>query len=409
MQTEFFRKKLKNGLTILFEKRNLPVVAVSASVRLGGAYETEKNKGVSHFIEHLLFKGTKKRNQEEIAAEIEKKGGILNGFTSEDVTSYWCKLPSKHFETAMDIPSDLILNPLFDIAEFEKEKQVIIEEIKMYHDDARRYSTEKIKELLYEKPFGMSIAGDANIIRALKRENVAEIFSSLYTPDSMILAVVGDAEFEEICRIAEKLYPAKKRSAIDYAAVRRNDEASEKRKGIDQAHFVFGLHAPTIKQQERYAHEIAGEYLFGGMSSRLFQEIREKRGLAYAVKGEYDCGRNYGYVMIYAGTTEDKIKTIREIILKEIKRLKDTEQRDIDEIKEQLIGQRDISRENSVDVLNSLMFEEAAGSAEEYYKYSERISSVKPGDVKRVSEIKGFSSFSLIPEAKSNKNIKNKD
>jgi len=217
----------------------------------------------------------------------------------------------------MDIPSDLILNPLFDIAEFEKEKQVIIEEIKMYHDDARRYSTEKIKELLYEKPFGMSIAGDANIIRALKRENVAEIFSSLYTPDSMILAVVGDAEFEEICRIAEKLYPAKKRSAIDYAAVRRNDEASEKRKGIDQAHFVFGLHAPTIKQQERYAHEIAGEYLFGGMSSRLFQEIREKRGLAYAIKTSIDRYSDIGYMSTYMGVETGKADQALSLVLKE--------------------------------------------------------------------------------------------
>lgn len=407
MQTEFFKKKLKNGLTVLFEKRNLPVVAVSASVKLGGAYESEKNKGTSHFIEHLLFKGTKSRNQEEIAAEIEKKGGILNGFTIEDVTSYWCKLPSKHFETAIEIPSDLILNPKFDPVEFEKEKQVIIEEIKMYHDDPRRYAIEKAKELLYEKPFGMNIAGDANIIRALTREKVIDIFNSSYTSDSMILTAVGNADFEEICGLLEKKYPATKRGAADYLPVRKNAETSEKRKGIDQAHFVFGFHAPTMKQQEKYAYEVAGEYLFGGMSSRLFQEIREKRGLAYAVRGDYDCGRNYGYVMIYAGTMGDKIKLIRGIILDEIKKLKNLMQKDIEEVKEQLLGQRDISRENSVDVMNSLMFEEAVGEAENYYKYPEKISAVKLEDVRKIAQLNSYSTFSLIPQGGSVKNTKN--
>ena len=131
MQTEFFKKKLKNGLTVLFEKRNLPVVAVSSTVKWGSAYETEDIKGISHFLEHLLFKGTKKRSSEEIAAEIERRGGELNGFTSDEVTSYWNKMPSRYLTTAIDIASDITLNPKFDENEFEKEKQVIIEEIKM--------------------------------------------------------------------------------------------------------------------------------------------------------------------------------------------------------------------------------------------------------------------------------------
>ncbi|MBI2046569.1 insulinase family protein [Candidatus Pacearchaeota archaeon] len=368
MQTEFFKKKLKNGLMVLFEKRNLPVVAVSSSVKWGHAYEAEKIKGISHFLEHLLFKGTKKRSSEEIAVEIEKRGGELNGFTSDEVTSYW--------------------------------------KIKMYHDDPKRYSIEKIKELLYEKPFGSSGAGKAEVIKSLNRQQVVELYNSMYTSDSMILSVVGDANFEDVCQLAEKIYPFTKRKVVGYAPVKKNAELIEKRKGIDQAHFVFGFHAPNIQQKERYAYETACAYLFDGMSSRLFQEIREKRGLAYAVKGDIDMGKNYGYVLIRVGTTEGKIKEIKEIILNEIRKLKETEQKDLEEVKEQLIGQRDIGRENSVGVMNSLMTEEIAGDAEEYYKYPERISAVKLGDIKKISELKSFSTFSLIPQSAPIKNTK---
>lgn len=407
MQTEFFKKKLKNGLTILFEKRNLPVVAVSASVKWGCAYEAEKIKGISHFLEHLLFKGTKKRNQKEIAAEIERKGGELNGYTSEDVTSYWNRLPSRHFNTSLDIASDLILNPKFDPIEFEKEKQVIIEEIKMYHDNPLRHSMEKITELLYEKPFGMSGTGTVEIINSLSRQQVVELHNSMYASDGMILSVVGDADFEEICKLAEKTYPFTKRKAIAYAPIKKNSELVEKRDGLDQAHFVFGFHSPTAQQEERYEHEVACAYLFGGMSSRLFQEIREKRGLAYAVKGEINLGKNYGYTRIYVGTVADKIKMIKEIILKEIKAMGQAEQRDIEEVKEQLLGQWDIARENSIDVMNSLMLEESTTDAEDYYKFKERVSAVRLEDVRKLAKLKSFSTFSLIPRSDSTDNTKN--
>ena len=397
-EAEFYKKKLKNGLTVLFEKRSLPIVSCSASVKWGAAYETEENKGISHFIEHLLFKGTKKRSQKEIATEIEKKGGILNAFTSEEITSFWNKIPSKHLATGVDIVSDLILNPKFDAAEFEKEKQVIIEEIKMYHDNPRLYSPDKIKELLYKKPFGMSVAGKAEIIRALTRQQVIDIFKTNYTTDSMILCVVGDADFSDVCEMAEKIYPQTKRQAVEHVPIKKNSEAVEKRKGIDQAHFVFGFHAPAMQQAERYNYEVAGAWLFDGMSSRLFQEIREKRGLAYAVKGTFDIGKDYGYCIIYVGTMKDKIKMVKEIILKEIKELKNIKQRDFDETKEQLIGNWNLLQEDSTSVMNALLIEESAGEAEEFYKYGERINSVKIQDIRKIANLKTYSSFSLLPE-----------
>lgn len=398
MKPEFYKKKLKNGLTVLFERRELPVVAVSASVNMGSAFESEKNKGISHFMEHMMFKGTKTRSQQEIAREIEKKGGILNAYTSEEVTSYWNKLPSKHIASGINIASDLILNPKFDAAEFEKEKQVIIEEIKMYHDNPGRHVMDKIKEMLYEKPFGMSIAGTEQIIRGMTRQEMVEMFKSVYTTDNMVLAVVGDADFDEICKLAEKIYPKANRKILKHNPTRRNLEAVEKRKGIDQAHFAFGFHTPTLKDKQKYIYEIAGAYLFGGMSSILFQEIRERRGLAYAVKGEFDLGVDYGYAMIYIGTMKEKIKEIKKIILKEIKNLKDLKQADFNECKEQLIGEKKVGEEDSSSAMNMLMIEEFAGDAGNYYKYEEKINAVKLEEVKNISKLKSYSTFSLIPK-----------
>jgi predicted Zn-dependent peptidase len=394
----FYKRKLKNGLTVLFEKRNLPIISVSSSIKFGSAFEPLEIKGISHFIEHLMFKGTKTRSAEEIAREVEKKGGILNAFTAGEVTSYWDKMPSKHADTAIEIVSDLILNPKFDPVEFEKEKQVIVEEIKMYHDNPAPYSFDKIKEILYEKPFGLPGTGKAEVVKSLKREEVVDFFNKNYSTNNMLLTVVGDADFDEICQIAEKIYPAKKKDFAIPRPNKINKEEVEKRKGIDQAHFTFGFHVPSLNEKGRYAYNIAEAYLSEGMSSRLFQEIREKRGLAYAVKGVEDIGSNYGYFVIYAGTVKEKIKEIKELILKEFKKLKEINGRDFEETKEQVIGSDEVEKEDSSNAMNSLMIEEASGKGtEEYYKYEERINAVKLDDVKKI-KLDDYSSFSLIPE-----------
>lgn len=395
---DFHKKKLKNGLVVLFEKRNSSVVSVCSAVNYGSAFESEKIKGTAHFLEHLVFKGTKTRSQKQISQEIEKKGGILNAFTSEEVTSFWNKIPSKHLKTGIDVSSDLILNPKIEKTEFEKEKGVIIEEIKMYRDNPTRHSIDKIKELLYKKPFGMSIAGTEEIIRNVGREQVVNIHENVYSTDSMILCVVGNANFEEICSIAEKIFPTKKRNLIEHNPVKINRDEVEKRKGIDQAHFLFGFHSPTLSDEQKYSNEVALAYLTEGMSSRLFQEIREKRGLAYAVKGEVDNGKNYGYSFIYTGTVKEKINEIKKIILKEIKNLQKIQKSDLEEVKEQLIGLRKVEDEDSSNTMNLLVFEEIAGKAEDYYDYDKKILKVSLEDIRKISKIRAFSTFSLIPE-----------
>jgi len=397
MKKEFIRKKLRNGLIILFEKRNMPIVSISASVKQGSAYEPISKKGISHFVEHLMFKGTKTRTNKEIAEEIEKKGGILNAYTGEEITSYWNKLPNKYFKEGIDIASDLILNPRFDPVEFEKERKVIIEEIKMYHDNPNFCPLIKIKEALYKEPFGLSTTGSVNTVSSIKRDDVISFFKNNYKTNKMFLCVVGNAKIDGIEDYGKR-FPAAKGKINEVRIEKINKNIVEKRKGLEQAHFVLGFHASSLMGKMRYVNEIFNIILAGGMSSRLFSEIREKKGLAYDVRGFLEQGKNYGYQMIYIGTKKENVRLCREIILKEIGKMGKLARKDFEEGKEQLIGLRKVESEESINVMNALVEEEAAGNAEEFYNYDKRIGEIKLEDVRKLARIKNYSSVVLMPK-----------
>ena len=396
-KVEFYRKKLDSGLTVFFEKRNIPIVSVASSIRFGAQHETENIKGISHFIEHLVFKGTKKRTVEEIPKEIEGKGGVLNAFTSEEVTCFYNKLPSKYFDLGSDISRDLILNPLFEKTALERERKVILEEIKMYHDNPSTHVLEKIKEMLYKKPFNMSIAGTEKSVVGLSREKVVELFNSIYSTNNMIFSVVGDVEWEDVLEEAKK-FPKVNKKINSIPILKSSGEEIEKRKGIDQAHLVLGFHAPLLNDKDRYAAEIFDSILGGGMSSRLFQEVREKRGLCYAIKSSLEQSKDYSYEMIYAGTVKEKVNEIKKIILKEISKFNDLKKSDFEEAKERLIGLRQLSKEKADLTMIELLQEELGGNSENYYEYEKEINKVKLKQVQNLSKIKNYSFVALIPE-----------
>lgn len=396
-EVEFHRKKLDNGLTVIFEKRKIPVVSVASSVKFGAQYESEKIKGISHFIEHLVFKGTKKRKVDEIPHEIESKGGIINAFTGEEITCYWNKLPNKYFSLGADISIDLVSNPLFEGKALERERKVILEEIKMYNDNPSTYVLERIKEMLYEKPFNMSIAGTSETVSGLSREKVVELYNSIYASNNMIFSVVGDVSWENVLNEAKK-FPDTNKEIRPMDFVLRNGEMIKKRKGIDQAHEVLGFHMPKLNDKNRYAAEIFDSILGGGMSSRLFQEVREKRGLCYAIKSNLEQSKDYSYEFIYVGTVKEKIEEVRRLILKEIKKLKDLKQADLTQAKERLIGLREISKEKSDSTMFDLLQEELGGDASNYYKYEEEVNKVNLDEVRKLSSLKGYSFVALVPE-----------
>jgi predicted Zn-dependent peptidase len=396
-EPEFYRKKLDNGLIVIFEKRNIPVVSVSTSVKFGAQYEPENVKGISHFIEHLVFKGTKNRTVSEIPKQIESKGGIINAFTGEEITCFWNKLPSKYFSLGADVSRDLALNPLFENDALERERKVVLEEIKMYHDNPSTYILEKIKELLYKKPFNLSITGTEKTLSNLTQEKVKELFNSIYSTNNLIFAVVGKISWDEVLTEANK-FPPLHRTIQNIKITENHGEIIEKRKGIDQAHLVLGYHMPKLLDKNRYAALVFDLILGNGMSSRLFQEIREKKGLCYAIKSHVEQSKDYSYGFVYSGTTSDKVLEVKNLILREIKKLKDLKLSDFNEAKETLIGLREISKEKCDSTMMDLLQEEIAGNSSKYYEFENEINKVRLEDVRNLSNLKGFSLAGLLPE-----------
>jgi len=394
---KFYRKVLKNGMTVIFEKRKNQVVSVAFGVRYGGIYEDINEKGISHFIEHMLYKGTTKRNYLQISSEIEKKGGILNGFTSEQVTAYWCKMPSKHLKTALDVLSDLIKNSLFDEKEIEKERNVILEEIKMRKDTPQAYVHDKIQNCLYKGSLGMDLIGTEKSLKNINKKKMIKKFEEVYTTNNLILCVVGDTEFRDICEFAEENFDKTKNKIPKPKVIPQSKTLIEKRKGVDQINLVLAYHVPDATKKTGYAAQILNTLMAGGLSSRLFQEIREKRNLAYGIKGYCSIDKDFGYNSIYVGCAKQNMERVKALILKEFKKIKNLKEKELEEIKEELIGNNKISREDSQGQMMELLMAEIAGKAKESYDYEKNIRKVKLSEVKKLANFKKYGFFALVP------------
>jgi predicted Zn-dependent peptidase len=402
MKKNFKKKILGNGLTILFEKRNTPLVSLAIASRVGGINESEKEKGISHFIEHMLYKGTHKRNAFQIASEIEKNGGELNGFTSEETTAFWCKLPFDKCELGLEILFDIIKNPKFDLLEMEKERKVIFEEIRMRKDNPRIYVLDKNLENLYKKPFGINLIGTYKSLESLTRKNLIEKWKNAYATDNLILCCVGNYNFNKLVEFAKKNFDKSFSKMRDFKIKKIKKEKLEKRKGIDQTNLIFSVHGPKSGEKLNSAFYVLFTLMGGGMSSILFSEIREKRNLAYYIKAEVDSSKKYCYGLFCIGTNKENIPKIKKIILEEFKKVsRNLSEKELNQIKTQIIGNYLISMEDSQEQMVNLIHHEVSDlGAESFYDFEKRIKEVKLKDVKKLaSKIKrgNHSFFALIP------------
>jgi predicted Zn-dependent peptidase len=401
MKPEFYRKILSNGMTVILEKRKLPVVSVAFAVKSGARDEKEEEKGISHFIEHMLYKGTKNRTSFQISKEIESNGGELNGFTSENLVAYWAKIPSNKLHIALDVLSDMIKNPLFDKIELEKERNVIFEEIKMYKDNPRLHILEKIKENLYLFPVGMNIAGNFKTMKKITQEKIMQKFNQIYSTNNLVLCVVGDADFNELVEFVQNTFLKSKHKIISPIIKKNNLEKIEKRKGIDQANLVFGYHIPNPSEKKHYAAQILSTLMAGGMSSRLFLEIREKRNLAYAVKSDCEINNDFSYSIIFVGTMKENVNIIKKLILEEFEKVSiQLNQEELNRIKEQMIGNYYINMEDSQSQLVNLLSSEIEGNSKDFYEFEKNIRKVNVQEVKELAKNvkKNYSFFALVPE-----------
>ncbi len=401
----FHKRVLKNGMTVLYEERKgSGVVSVAFAVRHGGIHETKEEKGISHFIEHMLYKGTKNRTAKQISEDIEKNGGILNGFTEEELTAYWCKMPSNKIAIALDVLSDMILNPLFDEKELNKERQVIFEEMKMRRDMPNVYVIDKTQSLLYTGNLEFDLIGTEKSMNSISRQKILEKFGKVYGSENMILCVVGDSDFKMLCNFCEGKFKKSGFRIEEPKVGLKSGERIDTRKDVHQINMVFAYHCPIAPDTRAYAAQVLATLMAGGMSSRLWQEIREKRNLAYAVKGGYSGGKRYGYTTVFVGTSPGNLDKVKKIINEEFGKIsKQLAEKELNQVKEQLIGNSKISREDSQGQMLDLLYNEIWDKAEKSYEYETNIKNVKLEDVKKLSQLKDHSFIALVPEEEKKK------
>jgi predicted Zn-dependent peptidase len=269
----------------------------------------------------------------------------------------------------------------------------------MYQDNPRMHVFDKIKSLMYEGDFSDSIIGTKESMMGNDKKKLQEFFDRIYVPENMILAVTGDADFDDVCKFAEKNF-SKTSGKLEVPEIKlRNGQEVEKRKGIDQANVVFGYHAPLPNDDKFYAAHILSVLMAGGLSSRLFSEIREKRNLAYAVKGVTEAEVDFSYNIIYIGTTPENVDKVKDLILKEFEKVHKTlEEDELNQVKEQIIGNHLISQEDSHNILMDMLTEELRGDATKVEGFVKRVKDVKLEDVKALAGIKEYSFFALVPE-----------
>ena len=324
-----FRKiELENGLRIItIPQKSTQAVTVLVLVGTGSKYETKEISGISHFLEHMFFKGTKKRPDKlEIAEVLDKIGGIYNAFTSEEYTGYFAKVSAEYFETALDWVSDISLNSILPKKEIKKEKGVIIEEINMRYDHPMSYVGVLWNKLLYgDQPAGWDIAGTKETVSKINRQNLLSYMKSQYTASNMIVCIAGKIK-NSIAIVKVKQYfskinsarPNKKSKVLE---MQNAPQCLLEYKKTDQTHLCLGVRGYNIFHPQRYVQDLLGIILGGMMSSRLFMEVREKLGIAYYISTSVDSNTDTGFLVTQAGVDNKNIDKAISVILKQYKKI----------------------------------------------------------------------------------------
>ncbi|KPJ69341.1 hypothetical protein AMJ44_04010 [candidate division WOR-1 bacterium DG_54_3] len=320
------KKVFKNGLKILTE--NIPIVrsvAMGILVGTGSGNETQEENGISHFIEHMTFKGTPKRSAYEIAHTLDAVGGKMNAYTTKEYTVYYAVVLDKHLEIAIDVLCDILLNSVFNPKEMEREKRVILEEIKMYEDTPDELVHDFFAEkILHGHPIGKPTIGLEETVKSIKRDDILSYRKKWYSPQNTIVSLAGDISFEEVI---EKLKPylaswQGERTVPPPLLPQIKGSLSLKNKKTEQLHLCLGVKGVSQTDEERYPYAVLDNVLGGSMSSRLFQEIREKRGLAYSIFSTSAPFRNFGISYVYAGTSKENMKQVVDLILEQFTKIK---------------------------------------------------------------------------------------
>jgi predicted Zn-dependent peptidase len=359
------REVLSNGLTILTEEMpHIRSVSIGIWIKTGSRHEIPEVNGISHFIEHMVFKGTRNRNAEQIAREVDSVGGNMDAFTAKECICFDVKVLDEHLPTALDILSDLVLNPVFDPAELTRERGVIIEEIKMDEDNPDYLVHEIFTQNFWkDHPLGKPILGTKETVKRFEQSLLFDYYRRFFIPNNMIIAAAGNISHERLVELVTQkfahLVPGPNGFKQEQPKISARINMRNK-KALEQVQICIGVPSLAIGHERRFTSYILNTLLGGGMSSRLFQSVREKQGLAYAIYSELNPYRDTGCMCIYAGTSRENAPKVVQSVVGEFRKFK-TEEVSAEELKrakDQLKGSLMLSLESSTARMSNLARQE---------------------------------------------------
>lgn len=320
------RTSLPNGIRIITETvPHVRSVSIGVWIGTGARRETVPQNGISHFIEHMLFKGTAKRSAEEIAREADSTGGNLDAYTAKELVSYNIKVLDEHLPTAFDLLADLVLNPRFDAEDIAKEKGVILEELKMEVDNPEYLVHETFFSKFWKKhSLGRSILGTKATIESFDQETIRGYYDEVYTSSNIVITAAGHLAHSRIVELALQYFgdlPSTAAMPPEKSPSPQSPLILKNKRSLEQAHLCMGVPAYPIADERRYGTYVLSTILGGGMSSRLFQNVREKHGLAYSVFSELNLYRDSGCLAVYAGTSPENLKKVILMVVDEFRQM----------------------------------------------------------------------------------------
>ncbi len=395
------KQKLKNGITLIFEKTSSKSVSVEVMFKVGSNFESEEMAGISHFLEHMLFEGTKKRkDSREIANEIEKYGGEFNAYTTGDRTAFFIKIISKRLDIALDILSDMVSDPVFDPKILEKEKQVVLKEINMVTDDPRLHQWILFQENLFEKhPAKNPTYGTAKTVKSFDRGHVSGYYFSHYVPNNMVISVVGNVG--NVKRKIEKYFgnlkPGKllRRPEVNEPLQNKLKKFVEKKKTLN-SYMVLGYKTVSRTHPDSYILDVISAVLGRGQSGWMFDEIRNKRGLAYQVGVNIEHESDYGMFAIYTGLDKKNIEKAKKIILEQLRRLEKLNGTELNEAKMYIEGNHTLQMEDNFHHADNLAVWESIKDANLAGSYLSTMNKVTVEDVRRVAKKYLNSNYTMV-------------
>src|ERR1044072_2332269 len=326
-QPAIVRDVLPNGLRLLTERMpHVRSVSIGVWLARGSRHETEEQSGIAHFVEHMLFNGTPTRTAEDIAQTVDSIGGQMDAFTAKEYASYYFKVLDENLPLAVEILADIVMNPAFSADDISREKKVVLEEIKMVEDTPDDLVHELFTENLWPgHPLGRPILGTKDTVEALTQEGLRRYFTETYSAPNLIVAAVGNIEHERVRELVMKWFGtlSSRTESVTEAPPNVVPTTVIRNKELEQSHVCLGTGSYQQDHDDRYSSYVLNTILGGSMSSRLFHNVREKRGLAYAVFSGLSAYRDAGSITIYAGCSNNAIGELIDVVVAELKRIKD--------------------------------------------------------------------------------------